>query len=589
MMQVFRKLKHFYMDHWYLGLGAVVGMGLLTVVGLFRPRILQWLIDGVIGQQRWEQLPWVVAAVFGVAIGRSFLQYYRQWLGGNFGQYAVLNLRNALYHKLQYLGFNYYDGAKTGDLMSRLTADVEAFRQFLAFGLAMLMDVIYMCGFGLIFMLVTNVKLTLVTLALMPAVLLVVLRFQKQVHPAFYSVRESLSALTARVQENITGVRTVKSFAREGHEVGRFDDRNEGYVQTNLDTAKIWSEYFPVVEFLSFGGTALLLWYGGRLVIRGELTPGALIAFFSYIWYIIWPLREVGWQLNNLIQAVAAGERLIEILEAPPAIVNPSDARVPRTTRGYVRLEGVSFAYDGENCVLSNIEIDAPPGTIIGVLGGTGSGKSSLVSLISRFYDVQQGRVTVDGIDVRELDLDSLRRQVGYVFQETFLWSATIRENIAYGRRDASMDEVMVAARLAQAHDFIMETPKGYDTVVGERGMGLSGGQKQRIAIARAILTDPRVLVLDDATASVDMETEHEIQRSLRQVMQGRTTFIIAHRISSLKHADEIVVLDQGRIVERGTHAELLALGGIYRQTYDVQFADREDAVPAQREVSTGE
>lgn len=576
-MHVFRKLQRFYWDYWYLGLGAVLSMALLTVVGLLRPKLLQWLIDGVIGQQRWGQLTWVVLAVLGIALARGCMQFARQWFGGLLGQHAVYNLRNALYEKLQYLGFHFYDNAMTGDLMSRLTADVEAFRMFLSFGFVMLLDVGYMVFFSLIFMLFTNAKLTVAALAMFPFLAVIVSRFQKRVHPAFYSVRESLSVLTAAVQENITGQRTVKSFARETHEVKRFEEKQVHYVQTNLQTAQIWSEYFPLVELFSYAGTAFLLWYGGRMVISGEIQIGQLAAFFSFIWYIIWPVREIGWQLNNLVQAVAAGERLLEILEQPSRIKNPQDAVVLESIRGHVRFEHVSFSYDGEQEILQDISLDAPPGTIIGLLGPTGAGKSSVTSLIPRFYDVGAGRVTVDGHDVRTLDLHALRRQVGIVLQETFLWSATIRENIAYGRRDASMEEIIAAAKMAEAHDFIMETPKGYDTVVGERGMGLSGGQKQRIAIARALLMNPKILILDDATASVDMETEHEIQKALRNVMKGRTTFIIAHRLSSLKHADEILVLEAGRVVQRGTHDQLLGHDGIYRQTYNVQFADRED------------
>lgn len=573
-LRVFIKLRRFYARHLGWGVAAAAAMALLTAVGLIRPKLMEYLIDQVIRQGRYRALPVLALAVLAVAVVRGVFNFGRQYLGQVFGQHATFNLRNELYHKLQYLHFEFYDEARTGDLMSRLTADVEAFRQFLSFGFVHLLDILFMIGFSLAVMLATSVKLTLITLAAMPLLLVVVLRFEQVVHPAFTAIREALSALTAAVQENITGQRTVQSFAREQHEVGKFDGWNRAYVEANLRAAALWARFFPLIELLSHLATTLLLWYGGRMVIRQEITLGQLVAFFSLIWYWIWPLREVGYQINNLIQAVAAGERLVELLETPAAICSPATARPLPECAGHVRFEHVTFAYDGEHPVLEDIALDAPPGTVIGLIGATGSGKSSLVGLIPRFYDVTRGRVTVDGHDVRHLRLEDLRRHVGVVFNETFLWSATIRENIAYGRRDATMAEIERAARLAQAYDFIMATPRQWDTVVGERGLGLSGGQRQRLAIARAILTDPRILILDDATASVDMETEHEIQKALREVMKGRTTFIIAHRISSVKHADEILVLDRGRVVERGTHAELLARGGYYREIYEIQFRD---------------
>jgi ATP-binding cassette subfamily B protein len=584
-MRVFVKLKRFWMPYVWYGVAGIICMGLLTAVGLARPWLLEQLIDRVIKGGRYNELPYWAVAVVVVAAVRSGFNFGRRWLGQICGQNATYDLRNAMYDKLQYLHFKYYDNAQTGDLMSRVTADVEAFRQFLSFGLINMMDTVYMTIFSLFVMLSMSVKLTLVTLATMPLILIVVLRFERIVHPAFTKIRESLSHLTAATQENLNGVRTVKSFAREGFEVDKFSSRNAEYVETNLKASALWASFFPLIEVLSNLATTLLLWYGGRLVLRGELTLGTLVAFFSLVWYWIWPMREIGYQINNMVQAIAAGERLVEFLETDREIADaPSASHLPDIA-GHVRFENVSFRYESprpgtgewvDAPALQDIHVDAPAGTVIALLGTTGSGKSSLVSLLPRFYDVTAGRVTVDGVDVREIDLKDLRTAIGIVMQETFLWSATIRENIAYGRREATEEEIIAAAKLAQAHDFIMETPLGYDTVVGERGLGLSGGQRQRIAIARAILNDPRILILDDATASVDMETEHEIQLGLKELMRGRTTFIIAHRLSSLKHADEILVMENGRIVERGSHEQLLAQNGVYRSVYDIQFQDRE-------------
>jgi ATP-binding cassette subfamily B protein len=579
------------MPYIWWGIASVITMGILTLIGLARPWVLEQLIDRVVRGGRYNELPYWALAVIAIAAVRSVFNFGRQFLGQIAGQNATFDLRNALYDKLQYLHFKFYDNAKTGDLMSRVTADVEAFRQFLSFGFTNLMDTAYMTVFSLIFMMSMSVKLTLVTLITMPFLLIVVLRFERVVHPAFSRIRESLANLTTATQENLNGVRTVKSFAREGFEVDKFSRRNQEYVQTNLDASGLWASFFPLIEVLSNLAVTLLLWYGGSMVLRNEITLGELVAFNSLIWYWIWPMREVGYQINNLVQAVASGERLVELLEMPREIADSPASRHLPEMAGHVRFDHVCFRYESpkpgtgevvDGYALKDVSLDAPPGSVIGLIGTTGSGKSSLVGLIPRFYDVTEGSVSVDGHDVRELDLRDLRSGIGMVLQETFLWSATIRENIAYGRRDATDEEIIAAAKLACAHDFIMETPLGYATVVGERGLGLSGGQKQRIAIARAILNNPRVLILDDATASVDMETEHEIQIGLKNLMQGRTTFIIAHRLSSVKHADEILVFENGQVVERGAHEQLLREHGVYRSIYEIQFKDREQEIARQ-------
>jgi ATP-binding cassette subfamily B multidrug efflux pump len=595
-MRVFRQLKRFYMPYLWWGISGIISMGFLTVAGLMRPWLLQQLIDRVIQGQHFNELPYWALAVIAVAIVRSIFNFGRQYLGRHFGQNATFDLRNAMYDKLQYLHFKFYDNAQTGDLMSRVTADTEAFRQFLSFGLTNIMDIVYMTIFSLIVMMNMSVKLTFVTLATMPLLLVVVLRFEKVVHPAFTKIREALSNLTIATQENLNGVRTVKSFAREAFEVDKFSARNLEYVNANISASRLWATFFPFIEMLSNLAITLLLWYGGIIVLRKELTLGELVAFFSLIWYWIWPLRDIGYQINNMTQAVASGERLMELLDTHREVADKPGARPMPNMAGHVRFENVSFRYDspipgtkeivGSNA-LNQINLDAPTGSVVALLGTTGSGKSTLTNLLPRFYDVTDGQVTIDGVDIRAIPLKDLRAQIGMVLQETFLWSASIRENVAYGRRKATMAEVIAAAKLAQAHDFIMETPMGYETVVGERGMGLSGGQKQRIAIARAILNNPRILILDDATASVDMETEHEIQVGLRNLMKGRTTFIIAHRLSSLKHADEILVLEHGEVVERGTHEQLLASGGVYRSIYEIQFKDREQEIQRQASLVT--
>ncbi|MGE5672623.1 MAG: ABC transporter ATP-binding protein, partial [Mycobacterium leprae] len=488
-MRVFIRLKRFWVPYVRWGIAALASMACLTAVGLFRPWVLQQLVDRVIQGGKYNELPYWAMAVIVIALVRFVFNFWRAYLGQIFGQGATYDLRQAMYDKLQYLPFKFFDNAQTGDLMSRMTADVEAFRQFVSFGFINLVDVFNMTIFSLFVMLKMSPRLTVVTLATMPFLLVVVLRFNKVIHPAFTRVRETLADLTTATQENLNGVRTVKSFARERFEVDKFSTRNQGYVKSNLDSAHLWAKYFPAIEFLSNFATTLLLWYGGTMVLKGQLTLGELVAFFSLVWYWIWPMRDIGYQLNLMVTGIAAGERLEELLDHPREIADAPDAvRMPDMV-GHVRFDNVSFRYDSpkpgtrevaDHQSLSGVNLDAPAGSVIALLGTTGSGKSTLVNLIPRFYDVTGGSLTIDGVDVKQINLYDLRQQIGIVLQETFLWSATIKENIAYGRRDATMEEIIAAARLAQAHDFIMETPKGYETVVGERGLGLSGGQKQR-------------------------------------------------------------------------------------------------------------
>lgn len=580
-MRVVRELWPFARRHLWLVVWATLAMAVLSALGMIRPYLTKELIDRVITGREYGLLPWLAGATIAVSAGRGVFNYTRQYLGELFGQRVVFDLRTALYHRLSYLPFTFYDHAKTGDLMSRLTGDVEAVRAFTSFGFIHVMDFFFMLTYVLIILFYLDVKLTLVSLSGMPFLAVVVILFDRRIRPAFKVVQQSLSALTSRIQENITGVRVVKAFAREGHEVGVFEGRNRGFMDDNLTASYIWARFIPAMDFFSGIASTMVLLFGGWFYMRDRITLGTLVAFTSYIWTLIWTTRDLGWLINQLEQGLAAGERLQEILEAPSDLVEKADAvdlgGASSPVRGHVRFEGVSFAYDGKTKVIADIDLDAPPGSLVALVGATGAGKTSLVSLIPRFYDCTTGRVTVDGHDVRDLKLAGLRAHVGVALQETFLFSASIKENIAYGRKGATAEEVEAAAKVAQAHDFIADLPMGYETIVGERGIGLSGGQKQRVAIARALLVDPRILILDDSTSSVDMETEFLIQKGLAAVMRGRTTFVIAHRLSTVKSADQILVMDGGRIVERGTHGELLAAGGRYREIYDVQFRDQED------------
>jgi ATP-binding cassette subfamily B protein len=568
-------MKRFYWTYRWYWFASATSMILVILLQLTQPRIIGYIVDHVMvgGEQR-LLLP-LVGLVMLVAILRSFLGFTQIRLGERFGIRSVFDLRNSLYDTLQQLSFAFYDSARTGDLMSRVTADVEAVRHFLTHGPNGFLNFGLGLAMGLAMGFSISWRLTLVTALVTPVFAYLVLKFSKVSRERHAKVRLSVAELASAIQESVSGIRTIKSFAREEVQEAKFDVKSEAYSDANQRSALVWAKYFPLLELWGQIGAATVVTYGGYLVVTGKISLGEYVAYLGVQWQIIGPLWNVGGHVNNLTAARAATERLVELLHWPRGVEDRPNARALPEIAGHVRFEEVSFAYGDGTKVLHDFNLDAPPGKIVGILGQTGSGKSTLVQLIPRFYDVASGEVTIDGHDVRSLKLTDLRRQIGIVFQESFLFSATIRVNIAYGRPDATQEEVERAAQLANIHEFIAGLPQGYETVVGERGLGLSGGQKQRIAIARAILDNPRVLILDDATAAVDAETEAEIQKALRTVMQGRTTFIIAHRISALHHADEIVVLDKGRVVERGTHAELLALNGAYRRIYDVQYADR--------------
>jgi ATP-binding cassette, subfamily B, multidrug efflux pump len=574
-VDVFIRLRRFYQPYIKFLIVSVSMLILTVALGLVYPYLLRLIVNRVIVGHEYQRLPMLLAAIVAAAVVKGLFNFGQQVMGQKFGIRTGYDVRNALYEKLNKQSFQYYDRVHTGDLMSRLTGDMEAFRQFLSWGFNSIVNFVLLTGFGLAMMFSMNWKLTLVVVGLMPCLAVVAIRFDGKLWPAYRDVRKKVGQLNTAVQENIMGVRTVKSFARESYEIDKFGGRNHAYFSAQLNAVGLWKKFFPYMELLGNIGVVLLLFAGGYFVIHGQMTLGDLVAFFSVLWYIIQPMSQLGYLLNNWTQSVAAGERLLEILDADMPVKSPEQGHRAKA-RGHVVFENVSLSYDGMPA-LHNIRFEAKPGQTIAFLGVTGSGKSSILNLIPRFYDVTSGRVLLDGVDVRNWDLNALRRNVAVVFQESFLFSTSIFANICYGKPDATPEEVERAARLAKAAEFIEDLPDGYATLVGERGIGLSGGQKQRIALARAILQDPTVLILDDATSAVDMETEYEIQQALEEVMKGKTTFIIAHRISSLKRADQVLVIDKGRVVQRGTHDELLQQEGLYRTIYDMQFRDKDE------------
>ncbi len=575
-MNTFKKLKQFYWSHKRYFFISIIFLIVTTAITLVYPIVLQKTIDDVIIAGKYDFIPFLILAYLTLMVIKGVATYIQQYTGDMFGIIAMYKLRKRLYEKLQFLPFRFYDNAKTGDIMSRLTADVQGFRHFLSYGFTEVIRFILFVGISMIVMFTYSIRLTIVTLFALPFLMVVVHKFDKKVHPAFRKVRQSFGQLNTKVQENVSGIKTVKSLSKEDFEIERFHDFNLDFRDRNIFNSNIWAKYFPLMEFIGNICIIVLLSYGGFLVINNELNPGELVAFYSLTGYIIMPIMNLGFIINMFSQAKASGERLLEILEEPNEIKEKENPIKHIEIKGEVTFNNVSLKYAGdEKAALNNITFSFPSGSVVGLIGATGSGKTSVTQLIPRFYDVTEGEVLIDGINVKDFDFYTLRSQIGFVLQEPFLFSSTIKANIAYGKPDATMEEIMDAAKRADAHNFIMELPEGYDTLLGERGMGLSGGQRQRISIARAICMNPKILILDDATSAVDMETEFAIQQAMQAVMKDRTTFIIAHRISSIKHADQILVFEEGKIVERGVHDELIKNGGPYERIYNIQYQDQ--------------
>ncbi|MHB0857138.1 MAG: ABC transporter ATP-binding protein [Anaerolineae bacterium] len=567
----------------YPGLAVLLTATLVVGIAaeLTLPRLLGLVIDRGIGSRSMSLVLLYTGLLVVATLVRAACHYGQGYSRERLGQELIRALRHDLYAKLQRLSFTYYTINSTGDQISRLTTDLGALTEFFGFGLAESITSILMFVGTLTVLLLTDWRLALVIAIPIPVLMLFAFRFSGIVGPAWEKIREEMGRLSTALQENVSGVRVVKSFAREHYEMGKFGSRNADNLKANIVRADIESRTFPVMNLITGMCFFLLLWYGSQRVISGDISLGTFFSFNWYIWGLIWPIRYLGYLISIARKAMAAGPRVFAVLDSPMEVPSPNDAPILPPIRGHLRFEEVAFAFeDGDGTpVLRGLNLEAEPGQIIAVLGGTGSGKSSVINLIPRFYDPQAGRITVDGFDIRTVDVHSLRKQIGIVPQETFLFSDTVRNNIAFGRPDATAEEIEAAAVAAQAHEFISKLPKGYDTRVGERGVGLSGGQKQRIAIARAILVDPRLLILDEATSSVDAETEHALQLALDHLMQGRTSIVIAQRLSTVKNASKVVVLKDGAVVEEGTHEDLLEMNGEYATIYNLQLRPMEEIV----------
>jgi len=574
---VLRRCYGFLRPYWPIVTGAYAALLSIILLNVAIPQLVRRIVDQGIRNQDANVLRWSVLSLVGLTLfkgGLSFVQ--NRWVETS-SQGVAYDIRKAIHRKLASLSFSYHDRAETGQLLSRSVQDVERIRFLAGRASTRLFDgTVLLLGTAVV-MLTMSPWLTLLSLVALPLLVQRAFAFSRRYRPLSLLIQQQLAVITTRLEQNLRGARIVKAFAQEQAEVARFEAENANWFDLSARAARLQAVNVPLLTLIASAGSVFIIWYGGLLVIRGQLTLGELVAFTMYLGQMIEPVRRVGAVVPAVAMAAAAGERIFEILDARSEVQEaPDGVRLP-PIRGHVRFDGVSFAYFGRHLVLDNVSFEARPGQVIALLGTTGSGKSTIINLIPRFYDPTAGCITLDGFDIRGATLASLRDQIGIVLQETTLFAATVRENIAFGRPEAAEAEIIAAAQAAQAHEFITAMPLGYDTQVGERGITLSGGQKQRIAIARALLKDPRILILDDATSSVDTETEQLIQSALERLMRGRTSFVIAQRLSTVRAADLVLVLDKGRIVARGTHQHLLNTSGLYAEIYHRQLRPQKE------------
>ena len=532
------------------------------------PQTIRWIIDAGIIQQDMSILLGSLLGLIGLTTVKCLVDFVLGRWTEVASQGVAYDIRNAIYDKLSSLSFSYHDQAQTGQLLARSISDVELIRFLTGRSIVRLFQHTSLMLFTFLALLVMNVQLALLSMLLMPLLAYVAFRFGRIFRPLSLELQHQLAEMTTVLEQNLRGAKIVKAFAQEDAEIKRFDHQNRLWFGLAQKQVIARTQHVPLLDFIASLSTVVIIWLGGRLVIENSLTLGELVAFTTYLSQLIAPVRRLGVIIPTVAMASAAGERIFSILDAESEVIDAQDAKELPPIEGHVRFENVSFSYFNQRLILDKLNFEAQVGEVVALLGATGSGKSTIINLIPRFYDVTGGRVRVDGIDIRDVTLNSLRDQIGIVLQETILFAASIRENIAFGMNGVGEDEVVEAARAAQAHDFIMEMPEGYETKVGERGATLSGGQKQRIAIARALLKDPRILLLDDATSSVDTETERLIQVAMERLMQGRTSFIIAQRLSTVRMADKVMVLQDGRVAAAGTHDELLQKSGLYAEIY---------------------
>ena len=571
----FRALKYV-KPYIFRGLCAAICTAIAAGGTAYLPWIIKDMVDQVLKERNTEMLNYIVISIIVVFIIRGMAFYGQSYLMNYVGQRVIIDIRKAVFEKLQRLSLDFYDKNKTGTIMSYVTNDVGALQSAMVENVVEMITESVILIASIVMMIYLDWRLFLVTFSTFPVVLLFIDQFGKRIRKSGSRIQEAAADITSVLQETVSSARVIKSFVREDYEINRFEKENIKNFRANMKYAQLSATLTPTIEFVAAVGVTIILWYGGNSVIDGQITAGSLVAFLTYAVNISNPIKRLSRVIGNIQKAMAAGQRVFGILDLPETVQNLPEAKTMPTVKGNVRFNNVSFCYNPGEQVLNNVSFDVKPGEMIAFVGPSGAGKSTVASLLPRFYDVTEGSITIDGQDIRQVTLNSLREQVGIVPQETVLFNGSVYDNILYGRLDATKEEVEAAAKAANAHNFIMELPQGYQTMLGDRGMNISGGQRQRISIARAILKNPQILILDEATSALDTESERVVQEALDRLMIGRTSFVIAHRLSTIKNADKIMVLEKGCLVEQGTHDELMAKDGLYAHLYKIQYRSKE-------------
>ena len=575
MKQYLRLLEHLRPYKFRLCVAAIC-TALASAGTVVLPWIIKDLVDQVLSEKDAEKLTYIALSVVVIFLFRGFFFYGQSYLISYVGQRVVIDIRREVFKKIQRLSMAFYDKNKTGTIMSYVTNDVNALQTGLVDNIVEMITEGVILVASIVAMIYLDWKLFLFSLCTFPVVIMFIDFFGKKIRASGSRIQGATADLTSILQEVVSSARVIKSFVREAYEIDRFEAQNMHNFRAQMKYVKLSATLTPTIEFVAAIGVTMILWFGGNSVIDGDITAGALVAFLTYAVNISNPIKRLSKVIANIQRALAAADRVFDVLDLPELIQNKPNAQLLPHVKGNVSFNNVSFAYNTDEPILDNVSFSATPGQVVALVGPSGAGKSTVASLLPRFYDVTGGSIVIDGLDIREVTMESLREQVGIVPQETMLFNGSVYDNILYGRLDATEEEVMAASKAANAHNFITELPNGYDTQLGDRGVNISGGQRQRIAIARAILKNPQILILDEATSALDTESERVVQEALDRLMVGRTSFVIAHRLSTIKNADKILVMEKGNIVEEGNHDELMAKDGLYAHLYQIQYRNKE-------------